>query len=85
MYFDDLRHEHIVQEPTMQLSDFVADIGGLIGVFLGTSFLSFVELVELAVKCLAKIILHFNYNQALKSRNIFNSKWRHKSKEEKKF
>ena len=47
VYYRDLRYTLITQDPKTQLFDFISSIGGILGLFLGISFLSFVELFEI--------------------------------------
>lgn len=46
---NDLSTLKITQIPKMTVFDFVANIGGTLGLFVGVSFLSFVELLELSI------------------------------------
>jgi len=46
-YYKDLKYTVISQNPDILLYDLISNIGGIIGVFLGISFLSFVEIIEL--------------------------------------
>ena len=43
-YYKDLNYLLISQEIKMEITDLVANIGGLFGLFLGASFLSFIEI-----------------------------------------
>jgi hypothetical protein len=47
IYYRDLRYTRISQDPKTQTFDFISNIGGILGLFLGISFLSFVELFEI--------------------------------------
>ena len=42
-----MRYTVIRQDPKLQPVDLISNIGGLLGLFLGMSFLSFLELVEI--------------------------------------
>ena len=53
IYYPDFKYTVIEQLPKMQLVDAVSNFGGLLGLFVGVSFLSFVELFE----CLIQIVL----------------------------
>jgi hypothetical protein len=44
--YKDLKYTLISQQPKMLLTDLIATIGGLFGVFLGCSFLTFIEIFE---------------------------------------
>lgn len=48
-YYPELRYTFIRQTPKTVLSDLVSNIGGTLGLFLGTSFLSFIEIFELLI------------------------------------
>jgi len=47
VFFKDLKYTLISQEPKTQTFNFISDIGGILGLFLGISFLSFVEIMEI--------------------------------------
>ncbi|ESO83844.1 hypothetical protein LOTGIDRAFT_168888 [Lottia gigantea] len=54
IYFDSLTVTQIQQKPELTIQGILADLGGLMGMFLGASILSITELVEfLALVCLA--------------------------------
>lgn len=40
----------ITERPQTELETFISELGGTLGLFLGVSFLSFVELVEIVVE-----------------------------------
>lgn len=63
VYYEDLNFEDISEEPLYDEYRFLADIGGTLGLFLGASLLSFVELFELLVE----ILNHFRH-KCLKNR-----------------
>jgi hypothetical protein len=44
--FDTLSYTNLVELPKTTLTNLVAELGGTIGVFLGLSFISFLEIVE---------------------------------------
>ena len=46
-FYKSLKYTIIEQKQEVELSDLISNIGGVIGVFLGISFLSFVEVFEL--------------------------------------
>jgi hypothetical protein len=46
VYYKSLKHTVIIQSPKMILSDLISNVGGIIGVFLGISFLSFIEIID---------------------------------------
>jgi hypothetical protein len=47
VYYDDLSYKSFIELEKTSLVDLVASIGGTLGLFLGMSFLSFVELIDL--------------------------------------
>ncbi len=49
VYFKELKYTLMSQQPQMELSNLISNTGGILGLFLGISFLSFIELVELAI------------------------------------
>jgi hypothetical protein len=52
VYYTDFYYSSISQIPKQQLVDLVSNFGGLFGLFIGMSFLSFGELIELLVQVL---------------------------------
>jgi hypothetical protein len=47
IYFEAIAYESIKQAPVYEIIDLISDIGGTFGFFLGASFLSFIEFIEL--------------------------------------
>lgn len=47
VYYEELSYTIITQSPKIDLLSLVSNIGGLLGLFIGTSFLSFAEIVEM--------------------------------------
>ena len=47
IYFDELKYTNIEQQPTLELVDVIANIGGTLGLFIGISLLSIIECIEL--------------------------------------
>jgi hypothetical protein len=47
IYFDEIKTTEISETPTMTFENMLANIGGTLGLFIGVSLLSFVELIEL--------------------------------------
>ncbi len=56
IYFKDLKYTLISQEPKLLFGKLIANIGGIFGVFIGCSFLSFIEPIEFFLKCLFIIL-----------------------------
>lgn len=52
VYFDEIKYTQITETPTMCFVDLVANVGGTMGLFIGISLLSFVELIELFLETL---------------------------------
>jgi len=49
IYYDDLSYTVISKKPAMILLDLISAIGGIMGIFLGISFLSFLEIIEFII------------------------------------
>lgn len=47
VYFDEIKYTSITESPTISFVDLIAGIGGTLGLFIGISLLSFVEVIEL--------------------------------------
>jgi hypothetical protein len=52
VYYNDLKYTVISEEPKAELFNFVSNIGGILGLFLGISFLSFIEILEILFEIL---------------------------------
>ena len=50
IYYEDLSYTMISQTAKTSLLDLVSNCGGLLGLFIGTSFLSFAELIEMLLE-----------------------------------
>jgi hypothetical protein len=59
VYFDSLDYTLIDQIPKMNKLDLISNIGGNLGLFIGVSFLSFAEIIELFIEILF-ILKNFN-------------------------
>lgn len=70
-YYKDLKYIFVSQNPAMNLIDFVGGIGGILGVFLGVSFLSFIEIFELVFEFL--YLLMASYVNRIKKRRAFKT------------
>ncbi len=55
VYYSSLEYKKIEQIPKTELFDLVSNIGGTLGLFIGVSFLSFIEFFEL----IFEVILYF--------------------------
>ncbi|CAF1056474.1 unnamed protein product [Brachionus calyciflorus] len=49
IYYDDLKYTNIVETPSMSLDTMMGLIGGQFGLYMGASFLSFVEILEMMI------------------------------------
>jgi hypothetical protein len=50
VYYRKLEYTLISQEPKTETFDFISNIGGILGLFLGVSFLSFIEIFEIVLE-----------------------------------
>ena len=46
VYFEDLKYTLIKQQPKIELFGLISNVGGTLGLFLGFSFISLLELFE---------------------------------------
>jgi hypothetical protein len=56
IYYDDLEYIIIKKSPKIDWLDLISSIGGIMGIFLGTSFLSFIELIDLSVLIIINLL-----------------------------
>jgi hypothetical protein len=50
VFYEDLKYTLISQQPKMQFIDLISNIGGSLGLFVGISFISFLELFEILIE-----------------------------------
>ena len=50
MFFSSLTYENIVESPAMTFGQLMSNLGGLLGLYLGVSFVAFFEVIELLVR-----------------------------------
>ena len=50
IYYESLKYTLISQQPKTLLIDLIPNIGGILGLFIGISFLSFIEIIELFIE-----------------------------------
>ena len=50
VFYEDLKYTWINQKPKMQFIDLISNIGGSLGLFVGISFISFLELFEILIE-----------------------------------
>lgn len=63
VYYKDLQYTHITQQAKTQFIDLISNIGGIFGLFLGISFLSFAELIEVLFYFICFLFLKFKINK----------------------
>jgi hypothetical protein len=51
-FYESLSYTVIDQIPKMNMLDLISNIGGNLGLFIGVSFLSFAEIIELFIEIL---------------------------------
>ena len=56
VYYDNLEYISIEQVAKMSFSDLISNIGGNLGLFIGISFLSFAEIIEILIEVLIFLI-----------------------------
>jgi hypothetical protein len=68
IYFDELKSTDIADSPAMLVGDLIANIGGTMGLFVGVSVLSFVEIIELSIN-----LFFIYYKKSMQKRDNQNS------------
>ena len=63
VYYKDLKFISISQEASMVMSDLVSNIGGILGLFIGISFLSFIEIFEVITEVFFVLFSDNNKNK----------------------
>ena len=56
IYFDGLRYTEIEETPSVTLFNLISNIGGTLGLFIGISLLSFIEIIEIFYELLVTIV-----------------------------
>ena len=56
IYFEDLKYTLISQQAKTNLMDLVSSIGGSLGLFLGASFLSLIDIIQILIQILFILI-----------------------------
>lgn len=62
--FEDLKYVHIIDVPSMSGIDVFSSIGGTMGLFLGISLLSFIEIVEIFFEIVRLTIFNFSIKKS---------------------
>ena len=57
VYYPQLKYTYISQQPKTEMVDLVSDIGGTLGLFLGISFLSFIEIFDIIFAIIRPLFL----------------------------
>ncbi len=47
IYFEDLKYSLISQQPKIELFGLISNLGGILGLFIGFSFISLLEIIEI--------------------------------------
>ena len=65
VYYEELKYTLIMQQPKLEFFGLLSNIGGLFGFFLGLSFVSLVELVEILLEAACSVgkLLRINSNR----------------------
>ena len=50
VFYDDLKYTVITENPSVGIIDLISNMGGILGLFIGVSFLSFVEPIEMIME-----------------------------------
>ncbi|WAR23024.1 ASI1B-like protein, partial [Mya arenaria] len=50
IYYEDLNFNNVTEEPQIEIQQFLSDVGGAFGLWIGLSILSFLEVVQLLVE-----------------------------------
>lgn len=56
VYYGSVAYTHVSESPQMSLLDLIAGVGGMLGLFVGMSFMTFMEAVELVLKVLIIVV-----------------------------
>ena len=52
IFYDEMKESKISQEIKYHLTDLISNIGGTLSLFLGLSFLSFIEIIEIFISAM---------------------------------
>ena len=67
VYYEDLSYTMISQTAKTNLIDLISNCGGLLGLFIGTSFLSFAELIEMLLEI---VFIYFENKKTLNENQV---------------
>lgn len=71
VFYDELSYTLFSQQPKMQLFDLVSNIGGLLGLFLGASFLTLAEIIEAFLEISNILLSSFRNKNSKKKSNKY--------------
>ena len=66
VYYDYSGYTLITETPSQEIVDLLSSVGGTMGLYIGISFLSFVEVFELMVRLLISFANHSKVNKSTK-------------------
>jgi len=69
IYYNDFKYTVIRKNPKMNWTDLISSIGGIMGVFIGTSFMSFFEIIDV-ITAVSKILSKNRKIQPLNNREV---------------
>ena len=69
IYFNEMKETIISEKVKTEPSDLISNLGGLLGLFLGLSFLSLIEFVEIGLQIL--IVLFSKNDNKISESNTF--------------
>ncbi len=69
IYYNDFKYTVIRKNPKMNWTELISSIGGIMGVFIGTSFMSFFEIIDV-ITAVSKILSKNRKIQPLNNREI---------------
>ncbi|XP_078319796.1 FMRFamide-activated amiloride-sensitive sodium channel-like [Crassostrea virginica] len=73
IYYEDLNYEKITEEPLYDGFQLISDIGGALGLFMGASILSFVEVLQFMIELL-NFLRHKIVSRRSKKTKVINLK-----------
>ncbi|CAF1150674.1 unnamed protein product [Brachionus calyciflorus] len=56
VYYETLNYEEITEKESVEFVGLLSNIGGIAGLFLGISFLSLVEIIEIAIQIISFLV-----------------------------
>ena len=64
VYFDQIKYTRVNEAPAVTFVDLIANIGGELGLFIGISLLSLVELIELSLDLIRILWISYTTNMS---------------------